>query len=159
MKGTMQKSFMKLCLITFLFAFMAIPGQGYSQDIIEVGVDFQPAQITLNNPPKGKVPDVRAILNGIFIQSYRITEFDVDLLFDDVFVTKAIALNPSWYHLETCFDRQSIKDFAIDNDLGGTIVTATVEGSFTAVSLADPSVVITKQFTGYDYVEIVEPGE
>lgn len=152
-------SFVKLFLITFLFALIVIPGQGFSQDVIEVGVDFQPDQITLNNPPQGKVPDVRAILNGIFIQSYQITEFNVDLLFDDEFVTKAVALNPSWYHLETCFDRESIKDFAMDHDLGGTIVTATVEGSFTAVSLADPSVVIIRQFTGYDYVEIVEPGE
>lgn len=146
------------CVLILLAGSLLIPGESLSEEPEEeeVGVYFQPAQIVLNCPPSGQNQNVQATI-GILLRGYRIVDYDVDLLFNGSHVTEAASFRTAWYHLEAGFDRSVIHDYATEVGLEGTLVEATVEGSFTAESF-DGMTSVTRQFTGYDFVEIIEPG-
>lgn len=144
------------CVLVLLAGSLLIPGESLSEEPEEVGVYFQPAQIVLNCPPSGQKQNVQATI-GILLRGYRIVDYDVVLLFDDDYVTDAASFRTAWYHLEAAFDRSEIHDYATDLGLEGTLVEATVEGSFTAESF-DGMTSVTRQFTGYNSVEIIAPG-
>ena len=146
------------CVLILLAGSLLIPGESLSEEPEEeeVGVYFQPAQIVLNCPPSGQKQNVQATI-GILLRGYRIVDYDVVLLFNDDYVTDAASFRTAWYHLEAGFDRSAIQDYATDLGLEGTLVEATVEGSFTAESF-DGMTSVTRQFTGYNSVEIIAPG-
>ena len=160
MRLNIAKSFFlsTCCVFILLAGSLLIPGQSISEEIEieDVGVYFQPAQIILNCPSSGKSQDIQATI-GILLRGYRILDYDVDLLFDDVYVTDAVSFRTAWYHLEAGFDRSEVQSFAVDVGLEGTIVEATVEGWFTAESF-DGMTTVTRHFTGYYDVEIIAPG-
>lgn len=144
------------CVLILLAGSLLIPGESLSEEPEVVGVYFQPAQIVLNCPPSGQKQNVQATI-GIFLRGYRIVDYDVVLLFNDDYVTDAASFRTAWYHLEAGFERSAIQAYATDLGLEGTLVEATVEGSFTAESF-DGITSVTRQFTGCNSVEIIAPG-
>ena len=157
MRLNITRSFLLFRYVLILLAgSLLVPGESLAEEPEMVGVYFQPAQIVLNCPPSGNKQNIQASI-GIFLRGYRIVEYDVDLLFDGVYVTDAASFRTAWYHLEAGFDRSVVQDFATNSGLEGEVVQATVEGSFTAETF-DGMTSVTMQFTGYDYVEIIAPG-
>ena len=142
------------CVLILLTGSLLIPGESLSEEVEEVGVSFQPDKIVLNCPPTGEKQNIQANI-GIILRGYRILDYDVVLLFDDDYVTDAVSFRVAWYHLEAGFDRSAVHDFAIENGLDeGVVIKATVKGSFTAESF-DGITKVSRQFTGYDFVEII----
>ncbi len=144
------------CALVVLAASLMLSGEVLADEPDDVNVYFQPAQIVLNCPPSGNKQNVQASIM-MRLTGYKIVSQDVGLLFEDVYVCDAVGLRVARYHLEAGFDRLEVQDFAVEAGLGGTVVKATVEGTFVAESY-DGASSVTGNFTGYDYIEILAPG-
>lgn len=145
------------CCIIVALVFLEVPVQCYGES-----VTISPHKIVLNAKCKGESQDIQAIIRKYckpLENGYSITSFEVSLLFDGIEAPVAQAHSLRYCAVDdnflAAFDRQIIQENPAVIALAGTVVTATVRGSFT-VSKGDHS--IDDEFTGDDSVEISNPG-
>jgi len=106
-----------------VFAFQT-PTLSYGEESITLA----PYRIVLN--AEGNWDDVQAVIRMPLAPGYSLSGFEVGLYFDDALVCYAKSFRYCYLddNFLTGFDREAVQEYAQVNDLGNTIVTATVSG-------------------------------
>ena len=121
-------------------------------------VTMSPHRIILNAELKGALQDVQAVIGMSMPSGYRLADFEVLLLLDDVFVAEAFAFRYCDIddNFLASFDREVIQNdpFVVEN--AGNVLTATVDGWYEAVNADGDTIKV--EFSGQDSVEIIKPG-
>jgi hypothetical protein len=142
-------------MLLMVFAFQ-VPTLSYGEESITIA----PYKIVLN--AEGHWDDVQAVIRMPLASGYSLSGFQVGLDFDDELVCYAKSFRYCYLddNFLAGFDREVVQAYAEDNDLGNTIATATVSGWFSADLYSDGEIVdsYTREFIGYDEVELMAPG-
>jgi hypothetical protein len=118
---------------------------------------MSPHKLVLNSV--GSSEDVQAIIPMTITAGYTFTAGEATLRFDGIEVATTISLRYCYIddNLIVSFDKTALLQNPDVIALAGMVVTAEVEGSFTATD-ADGNT-YTQDFSGTDEVEIVAPGK
>jgi hypothetical protein len=142
-------------MVLMIFAFQ-VPTLSYGEESITIA----PYRIVLN--AQGNWDDIQAVIRMPLASGYSLSGFEVGLYFDDALVCYAKSFRYCYLddNFLAGFDRETVQEYAEVNGLGNTIVTATVSGWFSADLYSDGELIdsYTREFIGYDDVELKDPG-
>jgi len=145
-----------LCVMLLMVFAFQVPTISYGEESITIA----PYRIVLN--AEEKWDDVQAVIRMPLASGYSLSGFEVGLYFDDELVCYAKSFRYCYLddNFLAGFDREVVQAYAEDNDLGNTIVTATVSGWFSADLYLDENLAgsYTREFIGYDEIELMAPG-
>lgn len=118
---------------------------------------MSPHMLVLNSV--GSSEDVQAIIPLVITSGYTFTSGEATLRFDGVEVATTVSMRYCYIddNLIVSFDKTALLQNPDVIAMAGMIVTAEVEGSFTATD-GDGNT-YTQDFSGTDEVEIVAPGK
>lgn len=146
-----------LCVMLLMVLVSQVPTLSHGEESITIA----PYKIVLN--AEGNWDDVQAVIRMPLASGYSLSGFQVGLSFDDDLVCYAKSFRYCYLddNFLAGFDREVVQAYAESNDLGNTFVTATVSGWFSADLFSDGELVdsYTREFIGYDEVELMAPGK
>lgn len=124
---------------------------------LAAAMTMSPHKLVLNSV--GSSEDVQAILPMTITAGYTFTAGEATLRFDGIEVATTVSLRYCYIddNLLVSFDKTALLQNPDVIAMAGLIVTAEVEGSFTATD-ADGNT-YTQDFSGTDEVEIIAPGK
>ena len=146
------------CCVVLALALLQVPILSEEPDLATVTertVHLHPDRIILNAKLNGSQQDIRATVL-YDLTGYQITDFEIYLQFDGcstAFLAHSFRITAEG-NCEAIFYRVNIHDDPEFAGLAGTTVEATVAGTFSAVRGEYNR---DEDFTGSDYVQVVDP--
>ena len=147
----------KLHLVIVGIAVLLFAITGITEKLQSESVTMAPFKIVLN--AQGIDQDVQANISMVLASGYMLDEYEVNLSFDGIQVSQAFDFRYCYIDdiFIASFDRADLQENPVVIGMANTVVTATVDGWFTAVNSDGES--YKREFSGTDTVEIVKPGK
>ena len=152
-----QKAFfLLLCGVVLALASFSSPRDSHAEELVPVSIT--PFKIVLNAKLRGELQDIQGIIHMSLNSGYHLDEYEVNFRIGEDLVAEAFAFRYCYIddNFLASFDREEIQDYLIAEEIEGE-VTAQVEGWFTETA-SDGSFHNTRDFSGYDLIEVFAPG-